>query len=179
MPKGAKPGNKNAVGNKGGGRPSKYRAEYAQILARMPAGVPYTDAELAKIFDVSAGTIAAWKDAHPEFSQNLKAAKDAADSRVEHRLYERALGYTHPDEHISAFQGKISKTQITKHYPPDPTSAIFWLKNRQPDRWSDRSEFTGAGGTPLVPAAKEVNALELARQIAFAMRKGVETKKKG
>jgi hypothetical protein len=25
----------------------------------------------------------------------------------------------------------------TEHCPPDPTSCIFWLKNRDPDRWRD------------------------------------------
>ena len=29
---------------------------------------------------------------------------------------------------------------VTKHYPPDPTAAIFWLKNRQPDTWRDKVE---------------------------------------
>jgi len=27
-----------------------------------------------------------------------------------------------------------------KQYPPDPTSAIFWLKNRQPKIWRDKQE---------------------------------------
>lgn len=25
----------------------------------------------------------------------------------------------------------------TKHYPPDPVSAIYWTKNRDRDRWKD------------------------------------------
>ena len=27
-----------------------------------------------------------------------------------------------------------------KHYPPDVTACIFWLKNRCPDEWRDRHE---------------------------------------
>ena len=42
---------------------------------------------------------------------------------------------------ISNFQGEITETDITKHYPPDPTSMIFWLKNRRPDRWRDKQSI--------------------------------------
>jgi len=27
-----------------------------------------------------------------------------------------------------------------KHYPPDTTAAIFWLKNRQPAKWREKQE---------------------------------------
>ena len=30
--------------------------------------------------------------------------------------------------------------EVDKHYPPDSTAAIFWLKNRQPKVWRDRVE---------------------------------------
>ena len=33
---------------------------------------------------------------------------------------------------------KIEKTK--KHVPPDVTAQIFWLKNRQRDRWQDRPQ---------------------------------------
>jgi hypothetical protein len=31
----------------------------------------------------------------------------------------------------------------------DTTAAIFWLKNRQPDRWRDRREFEHGGKVDL------------------------------
>jgi len=34
----------------------------------------------------------------------------------------------------------------TKHYPPDATSAIFWLKNRQRDKWRDKQDVVHSGG---------------------------------
>ena len=30
---------------------------------------------------------------------------------------------------------------VDKCYPPDPTSMIFWLKNRQPLVWRDKKEI--------------------------------------
>jgi hypothetical protein len=37
------------------------------------------------------------------------------------------------------FEGEIITTKLTKHYPPDTTAAIFWLKNRQPGKWRDKT----------------------------------------
>ncbi len=47
------------------------------------------------------------------------------------------MGYSHPAVHVSNYQGDITLTPITKHYPPDTVAAIFWLKNRQPAKWRD------------------------------------------
>ena len=32
---------------------------------------------------------------------------------------------------------------MTKFIPPDPTSAMFWLTNRRPDRWKYKPEPVG------------------------------------
>ena len=61
----------------------------------------------------------------------------------------RAKGFKVPAVHISNHQGKITETPTQRYYPPDPVSGIFWLKNRQPDKWRDRKEVTGADGGPV------------------------------
>lgn len=97
-----------------------------------------TDAEMASIFGTTVQTLNAWKLQHPEFLESLKRGKEDADSDVAKRLYQRAMGYSHPDVHISNHQGKITVTPITKHYPPDTVAAIFWLKNRRKLNWRDK-----------------------------------------
>ena len=37
-------------------------------------------------------------------------------------------------------QGVELVVPTIKHYPPDTTAAIFWLKNRQKDNWRDKQE---------------------------------------
>jgi len=81
-----------------------------------------------------------WKQEFPEFSGSLEAGKEEADSVVAQSLFHRATGYSHPDVDIKLFKGKIITTKLTKHYPPDSTAAIFWLKNRQPKQWRDKQE---------------------------------------
>ena len=58
------------------------------------------------------------------------------------RASDRLLG--HQEEVIMQYQGKPIRVKTTKHYPPDPTSMIFYLKNRRPDRWRDKQELAGS-----------------------------------
>ena len=84
-------------------------------------------------------TIDNWKTQHPEFLGALKEGKDYFDTvRVEKALVHRALGYSHEEDDIRAVNGEIVITPTVKHYPPDTTAAIFWLKNRQKERWRDK-----------------------------------------
>ena len=121
------------------GRPTAYRAEYAEQAGRL-ALLGQTDAEMAAFFEVSEATFHRWKHAHRDFCESIKRGKVGADVRVAESLYRRALGYSHPDVHVSNYQGEVTLTNIVKHYPPDTTAGIFWLKNRQPDKWRDRIE---------------------------------------
>lgn len=121
------------------GRPSKFRPEFVE-QARKLAMLGLTDAEMAKFFDVAESTFHLWKGEFCDFSEALKAGKVIADADVTMSLYRRATGYSHDDVHISNYQGLVTVTPIIKHYPPDPTSMIFWLKNRQPARWREKRE---------------------------------------
>jgi DNA-binding XRE family transcriptional regulator len=106
-------------------RPTDYREEHC-VKAFGFALLGYTDAQLAKYFNVSEQTLNTWKKKHPEFLESLKAGKDEADSAVVNSLYEKALG-------------------------GDTTAMIFWLKNRQRFTWRDKQqhEVTGAEGKDL------------------------------
>ena len=93
--------------------------------------------DLARFFDVTESTFYKWLSEKEEFSEAIKRGREIADANVGERLYHRAIGYSHESVHVSNYQGDITLTPITKHYPPDTVAAIFWLKNRQPARWRD------------------------------------------
>lgn len=122
------------------GRPSKYKKEYAdQAYKYCLLGA--TDADLAIMFETTEQTINAWKISHPEFLESIKRGKDIADANVADRLYQRAMGYEHPEVITASYQGMIMDMKtVTKYYAPDPTAAIFWLKNRRPKSWRDKQE---------------------------------------
>ncbi|CDN96077.1 helix-turn-helix domain-containing protein [Agrobacterium tumefaciens] len=120
-------------------RKSGYQPEYAEQAEKL-CEQGLTDKQLAEFFGVTDRTISRWKLDYPEFCQSLKAGKEISDDAVVRSLFQRAIGYSHPDVDIKVIDGKVVKTEITKHYPPDTTAAIFSLKNRQPKDWRDKQE---------------------------------------
>jgi hypothetical protein len=152
------------------GRPTKYKEEYCGI-AKNYALLGATDKELAVFFGVSEATINNWKLDYPEFLESITEGKEKADAMVAERLFERAMGYTHPEEKIFNNQGEIVRAKTVKHYPPDTKAATFWLKNRQKEKWSDRQkiEHTGADGGAIeysdIERSKRLDAiLDAARE---------------
>jgi hypothetical protein len=134
-------------------RPSKFKPEFTE-QARKLCRLGATDGEMADFFGVVVSTFHLWKLQHPEFAKALKAAKAAADERVVRSLYQRAVGYEHEDVDIRVVAGKLTKTKLRKHYPPDTTACIFWLKNRQRGDWRDTQEHEHANrdGVPFAVA---------------------------
>lgn len=126
-------------GKSKGGRPRKIESFDLKQMENI-AEKGFTDKEIAKGLGVTAQTLNNYKKDYPEFFDSLKRGKSIADGKVEVALFMRAVGYSHPDVHITVHQGKVVKTPIIKHFAPDPTSMIFWLKNRQPERWRDKQE---------------------------------------
>lgn len=133
------PGNKNAIGNRGG-RPTKYRPEYcdqARKLCMLRKGM--SDADLAEYFEVDEATIYRWKSEYPEFCDSINKGKHLADQEVVDSLYNRARGYSHDEEKIFLGQDdEVIRVDTIKHYPPDTAAAFIWLKNRHPENWRDK-----------------------------------------
>ena len=137
------------------GRPTLYKEEYAE-QARKLCLLGSTDAELADFFEVSEQTVNAWKTAHPEFLESIKKGKAQADANVADRLYQRAMGFEHPEVDIRVIDHAIVQTPITKIYAPDPTAAIFWLKNRQRAKWRDKVETELSGSVEITKVVREI-----------------------
>ena len=129
------------------GRPTKYKPEYDE-LAFNYCLLGATNDQMAEFFDVDPSTIDNWIAAHESFLGSIKKGRAVADGKVARSLYERANGYSHPEDDIRTVsigdnQGsEIVITPTIKHYPPDTTAAIFWLKNRQTKLWRDTHSLT-------------------------------------
>lgn len=130
-----------------GGRPTKYRPEYNEIVRNAVREFRATKAQLAELLGVTRETINDWEKKNPEFSDALKEAGNQLDQEVEQALAKRALGYTRTIERVS----KEGTVQCEEEVPPDPVSCIFWLKNRQPGKWRDKQEHevSGKDGGPI------------------------------
>jgi hypothetical protein len=175
----------------GGGRPTAYRTAHCKVAKAM-AKLGATDREVAEALGVSEKTLNTWKHKHPKFLQSLKIGKGPANKRVEVSLYKRATGYSFDSEEIVPYdhviehkdaEGKtvrlerekrVLRVPIVKHVPPDPTSIIYWSKNRDPERWRDKRDLTLANPpgkrfrTEALPPEPETIGQYLERLAAIA-----------
>lgn len=150
---------------------SKYREDFPQLVEMwMRQGL--TEEQAAKNLGVHESTFEDYKKRYPEFSEAIKRGKAPVDFEVENALLKRALGYEADDVHVSNYMGEVTITPIKKVYPPDVTAAIFWLKNRRPDRWRDVKgvELTGKDGGPVEQKAS-VDAPEVVEAINSLFRR--------
>lgn len=141
------------------GRPSKADEVIPEQLELL-AAKGWTDQEIAEFYKVTRQTVCNWKNARPEIFDTLKAGKEFADRKVERSLYEKATGYSHPDVHISNFQGEVTITPIIKHYAPDTTAAIFWLKNRKAGEWRDKQDHEHGVTEEMAEILKRIRSRE-------------------
>ena len=130
-----------------------------------------TDDQIAKNCGVSRSTLAQWKISFPDISDALKKGKEIVDYEVENALLKRALGYETQEKRMeTSMKDGIKTVIIKKQVPADPTAAIFWLKNRRPDKWRDRRDGSGASQEEqaeaievfikaVTPAAADLEAL--------------------
>ena len=121
------------------GRPTDYRLQYA-VQAEKLCLLGATDIQLADFFGVSEQTINAWKHAQPEFLEALKDGKEKSDNAVVRSLYRKAIGYEYESEKVFCTDGQIVRAPIREFVPPSDTAMIFWLKNRQKDKWRDKQD---------------------------------------
>ena len=126
-------------------RPSKFE-EYKDIILGM-AKYGLTDKQMAEALNITEQTINNWKQAHTAFFESLKSIKAQADTEVSQSLFKRATGYAYNEttQEPTEDGGLMVTKVVTKQQAPDTTAQIFWLKNRQPDKWRDKQELEHSG----------------------------------
>jgi hypothetical protein len=131
------------------GRPTKYKIEYVEQAEKL-CKLGTIDREIADFFNVEESTLNNWKNDYPDFLESIKRGKDFYDCQtIESSLRRRANGYEHKETKVFCQDGQIITHEMVKRYPPDTTAAIFFLKNRHPDRWNDKIEIEHSGDITL------------------------------
>lgn len=99
------------------GKYEYWRTTDGLILLQGWARDGLIDEQIAHNMGIRRTTLYDWKNKYPDISDALKKGKEIVDYEVENALLKRAK------------QG-------------DVTAQIFWLKNRRPEKWRDKVQFT-------------------------------------
>jgi transcriptional regulator with XRE-family HTH domain len=126
------------------GRPTVFSDEIKDRV-KLFARKGFTDKEIAQGIGITKETLNNWKKKYPDFFTSINEWKALPNAEVERSLFERACGYSHPEDKVFCNNGEIIVQPTIKHYPPDPTAIIFWLKNRRPDKWRDKQDVEHSG----------------------------------
>lgn len=142
------------------GRPTDYRVEMVEQAEKL-SWLGATNEKMADFFNVSLATFKVWMNTYPDFQASVKKGREDADAAVVKSLYKRATGYVvkevtedhtkkqgAPGDVVVDDEGELAQeieivptVRVTiKEVAPDPTSMIFWLKNRRPAEWRDKKE---------------------------------------
>lgn len=136
---------------RGRGRPPiEFKESYIELARQLMAN-GYTRESLAIELNISERTLSLWQDLYPEFARAIRAGAEIADLKMELSLYKRGEGYDYEEVQMEVLLDEKGnpvrrlRRQVTRHVPGDPRCQMFWLRNRQRDRWSEGTE----GGTPI------------------------------
>lgn len=130
-------------------RPTDYRPEFDNqaYVACKEGG--FTDLKLSRLFGVSKSTINRWKHDHPTFWDSIRKGKDEFNvATAENCLLKRLKGFSYKEttKEVDGVTKELETTKVvTKQVVPDTTALIFFLKNRDPERWRDKQEVQHSG----------------------------------
>lgn len=111
-----------------------------------------TLAEVAFYIGVSERALYNWARRYGDFKAALQESRAIADELVEASLFQRAVGYTHTETKAFFHQEtmEVVTKKIKKHLPPDVGAGKFWLINRDPEKWKEKSHIEHAGSIDKV-----------------------------
>lgn len=117
----------------------QWQEEDKLLLLQSWARQGLIDEEIAKKIGISRATLYEWKKKYPDISNALKKGKEVIDVEVENALLKRALGYRCFEVKTETFpDGSTKQTTVEKEVAPEVAAQIYWLKNRQPEKWRDK-----------------------------------------
>ena len=145
------------------GRPSAYNPKLHPLLIESLMNNGLTLKQVAEKLGVDRSTIEVWRNRFPAVNEAIKKGKAPVDKRVVSALYRSAIGYTY-DEVVKepraltedeiaekralgeALEKPLEVTKKTRKYmAPNVLAQMFFLKNRMPDDWKDRSSVNLSG----------------------------------
>jgi len=121
--------------------------------AKALAAEGYNDCEVAPLLGIGLRTLYRYKTICPDFARALQGGQELSQASrarfVEHKLYQRALGYSHPAEKVMQVKGRIVRVAVEEIYPPDVEAQKVFLKGNMPSKYRERIEHSSDPEQPV------------------------------
>jgi len=122
-----------------------------------------TEEQACEKMGITRNVLNFWRRKYPEVVEAVKKGKEPVDQKVVNSLYRSAMGYTYDEviwepKTLSSKEIKerlergddsppplVRKRVIRKHVAPNVIAQIFFLKNRLPGEWKDRTNVNVSG----------------------------------
>lgn len=150
--------------------------KYGLECVRKYAEDGLSDAEIAEKTEISKKTLKKWKSRNPEIAYALYLGRQGSDFAVVEAIYKKATGYTvslnktvklkksdfdpETGKKIRDYEELATATDES-YVPADIRAGLFWLKSRQPERWSEKpgaEEHEDFTGVVELPEADSIDA---------------------
>lgn len=128
------------------GRPRidwSQRLEHAFNYALLGA----TNEQIFRFLGLSESRAQRSKKAYPELASAIRRGRIMADAEIADSIFRKATGYRQTETTTREIRNpsgdllSVETITITRDLPPDTDACIFWLSNRQPDKWRNRMEL--------------------------------------
>jgi hypothetical protein len=111
------------------------RAKVAAFTCRSPD-------EFEEFLELNSIVFRHWCDTNNRYKDAVYSWRNHATKEIEVAMAKRAIGFKKTTRRdVLTKLGTVETLEVETYYPPDPTAAQFWLKNRAPNDWQDKKEI--------------------------------------
>lgn len=126
-----------------------YDAKKMIPQAKMLAEQDWTDAEIARFFQVSERTLYRWKADYPDFARAMVRGEAQMARIVERKVFDRAVGMEVPAIKVMQHNGKPVVHEYTDYLPPNVPAQELFLMGNMPHKYRKRLEHSGDPSAPV------------------------------
>lgn len=132
-----------------GGRPTEYDPDTFPLYAEHYKRKGLSNEQIAENLGISISSFYEYQAQYLEFSDAIKRGKQPLVIQLENALMKRAFGYDVTERTTEMKIDSEGNPQpavvknVIKHFAPDVGAIAFALKNKDPENWKDKHEFSG------------------------------------